>query len=265
MLRRRGTMLVLVSLTLGLLAAVLANSWLNNRLLPTAHANTNTYTAIAAVLTIPYGTKVEARHLKILKLPEEAVPENSFATMEMVEGQVAKTNIEPGEILLKSKFAEHDSGSTLAALIDPSMRAVTVRVNDVVGVAGFLLPGNRVDVLSTILNQQTKRATTDTVLHNIKVLAVDQTTATEANDPVIVRAVTLEMTPKQSLILVKAKEEGRIQLTLRNPLDDQTEVAVIEPPAPKKAAPRRVVRQPSNNTTIQVIRGTQINKTKTKS
>ena len=264
MLRRRGFMLVVVSLVLGVFAAIMANSWLTNRLLPNAEAKTLTKPVVASALSIPYGTKVEGRHLKLLQLPPEAVPQNGFAALEDIEGQVARATIEPGEILLKSKFAEHSAGSTLAALIDPSMRAVTVRVNDVVGVAGFLLPGNRVDVLSTVLNQQTKKATTDTVLHNIKVLAVDQTTATEKNDPVIVRAVTLEMTPDQSLVLVKAKEEGRIQLTLRNPLDDQ--VAKVAPPPVKKAAPKPVKRvyRPPSSTTIQVIRGTKIAKTKTK-
>ncbi|MGI9326591.1 MAG: Flp pilus assembly protein CpaB [Pseudomonadales bacterium] len=263
MLRRRGFMLVVVSLTLGVFAAYFANSWLNNRLLPTAHAEIASQAVVAAALAIPYGTKVESRYLKIVNLPTEAVPKNSFKSIEEIEGKVAREPIEAGELLFKSKFAEHDGGSTLAALIDPSMRAVTVRVNDVVGVAGFLLPGNRVDVLSSIVDKRTQKAKTETVLYNLKVLAVDQTTATERNDPVIVRAVTLEMTSPQSLILFKAKEEGRIQLTLRNPLD--TEVAEAKP-KPKAALPKPVVRKRpvSRGTTIQVIRGMKVDKTKTR-
>ena len=112
------------------------------------------------------------------------------------------------------------------------MRAVTVRVDDVVGVAGFLLPGNRVDVVASRLDQRTRLATTETILTNLKVLAVDQTASTDKNEPVIVRAVTLEMTPDQSEAIVKAKEEGTIQLTLRNPNDSSVPVAKAAEPAP---------------------------------
>lgn len=257
MFKRRGFMLVVVSLFLGTFAAWAANNYLNNRLLPVA-GDANSATVVAAALTIPYGTKVSERHLKIIQLPQESVPTNAFLSLEEAQGQVARTAIEPGEILLKSKFAEHSQGSTLAALVGDNMRAVTVRVNDVIGVAGFLLPGNRVDVLSTRMMAKTKRANTETVLHNIKVLAVDQTTATDKNEPVIVRAVTLELSPVQSLVLVKAKEEGQIQLTLRNPNDTQ-----IAQAAPKPVAKKKTYRpRPVTPTTIQVIRGTRINKEK---
>ena len=100
------------------------------------------------------------------------------------------------------------------------MRAMTVRVDDVVGVAGFLLPGNRVDVVAARKLQGSDRAITETILFDINVLAVDQTSSQDKNEPVVVRAVTLEMTPQQAEVLVRAREEGRIQLTLRNPTDD---------------------------------------------
>ena len=104
-----------------------------------------------------------------------------------------------------------------------------------------------------------------TILQNLKVLAVDQTASTEQDEPVIVRAVTLEMTPDQSETLVKAKEEGRIQLTLRNPLEKEV-VAEAKPVAAPVAAPRRApVRKPSpkpTSSTVQVIRGTSVNNEK---
>jgi pilus assembly protein CpaB len=151
------------------------------------------------------------------------------------------------------------------------MRALTVRVNDVIGVAGFLLPGNRVDVLSS-RKDTSRRAVTETILRNIKVLAVDQTASTEQNEPVIVRAVTLEMTPAQAEVLVKARTEGEIQLTLRNPLDQQPETEPEPEPEPKPAT-KPVVAQSaapksrpvsSRPTTVTVIRGTKVDKTKTK-
>ena len=150
------------------------------------------------------------------------------------------------------------------------MRALTVRVNDVIGVAGFLLPGNRVDVLSSRKEGNNRRAVTETILRNIKVLAVDQTASTEENEPVIVRAVTLEMTPVQAETLVKARTEGEIQLTLRNPLED--EPLVEEEPEPQQvakapvAAPSKptTTRPRSTSTTVTVIRGTKVDKEKTK-
>ena len=88
-----------------------------------------------------------------------------------------------------------------------------------IGVAGFLLPGNRVDVVSTKRGAGGRDSVSDTIVENLKVLAVDQTVSSDKNDPVIVRAVTLEVTPEQAESIVKATEEGKVQLTLRNPLD----------------------------------------------
>ena len=128
------------------------------------------------------------------------------------------------------RFRAHSPGSTLAALVDENMRAVTVRVDDVVGVTGFLLPGNTVDVLTSRKRGQ-DRAIPETILRNIKVLAVDQTASAETNEPVIVRAVTLEMLPRQAEVLFQARTEGYIQLTLHNPLDPE----YAPPPAPAPA------------------------------
>ena len=143
-----------------------------------------------------------------------------------------------GEILMRERFSEYEDGSTLAALVCEKMRAVTVRVDDVIGVAGFLLPGNRVDVLAARLDTG-RRATAETILRDVKVLAVDQTAASEKNEPVIVRAVTLEVNPAQAEVLVKAKEEGSIQLTLRNPLDDELFVEAVAAPEPAPVVVRR--------------------------
>jgi pilus assembly protein CpaB len=132
-------------------------------------------------------------------------------------------------------------------------------VNDVIGVAGFLLPGNRVDILTT--RQQGSRARTETILQDVKVLAVDQTASTDKDRPVVVRAVTLELSPAESELLVKATSEGTLQLTLRNPLDSELvakkEEKKEEPKVERKV--ERVVykRTPQAKTNITVIRGTQ--------
>lgn len=261
MMRRRGVLLVSLSLVMGLLAAWGANNWVQGRL--ASGEEDGKVNVVAAAMEIPYGTKLEERHLRIIGVPQEAVPDGSVTDLKAAIEMVATTNIERGELLNRSRLAAHAQGSTLAALINEKMRAITVRVDDVVGVAGFLLPGNRVDVLASRVDMRSKRATTETILKNLKVLAVDQTAATDQDEPVIVRAVTLEVKPDQSEVLVKAQEEGSIQLTLRNPLEE--DVALAPTPAPRVAAPVRApVRTQSapRSSTVQVIRGTTVNNEK---
>lgn len=264
MAKRRGLILILMSLMMAAGAAWVANVWVNGQLVTQASAEPNVTRVVAAALAIPFASKVESRHLKFIEVPAEVMPAGAFTTFEEVQGQVSTTAISRGEILVRERFATHERGSTLAALIDKNMRAITVRVDDVIGVAGFLLPGNTVDVVAA--KKVNQHAVTETILRNITVLAVDQTAAANENEPVIVRAVTLQMTPAQAELVVKARTEGTIQLTLRNPEAEE----IVEPePEPKQApvrvvraapAPRPVVQDP----TITVIRGTTVEETKTK-
>lgn len=161
-------------------------------------------------------------------------------------------NVPAGQFLMAPMFAKVGE-SALAAVVAPDKRAVTVRVDDVVGVAGFLLPGNRVDVVATRKDDRTGVVTSETILSNIKVLAVDQSTATNSNEPVIVRAVTLEVTPADGETLLKGKAAGSIQLALRNPTDESdARHKLIAQAAPiRKAAP-------APDMSITVIRGTNV-------
>lgn len=263
MIKRRGMMMVTVSLVLGLAAAWLANAWVQQRLGAATAAEDEGVRVVVAAAPIPFGTRVQNQHTRTVRLPTGTAPTDHFSAPEDVEGQIALQQVLTGEILLRPRFSEHGTGSTLAALIKPNMRAVTVRVNDVIGVAGFLLPGNRVDVLGTRMVD--RRAVTETILRDLNVLAVDQRARPDREEPVLVRAVTLEMTPGQAETLVKAREEGSIQLALRNPLEVEPEPVVAEaapaptpPPAPRRAAPR-----PPPNPTITVIRGTHVDTTRT--
>jgi len=261
-LKRRGTILIFLSLLMAAGAAFVANEWVVARVMPGDAEAGDSARVVAAAVSNPFATKVEERHVKLIEMPEGLTPDGFFKTLEEVVGQVSTTKISRGEILVTERFRAHSAGSTLAALVDESMRAVTVRVDDVVGVAGFLLPGNTVDILASrkIPNQ---RAITETILQNIKVLAVDQQASAEENEPVIVRAVTLEMLPKQAEELFRARTEGTIQLTLRNPLEPN----YVPPPAPapkKRVARRAPTKRPPPPAEITVIRGTTVGKTKTK-
>lgn len=261
MANARAVSMISVSLVLGVAAAWMAGNWVrqsnDTNQVPMA-------TVVAAEIAVPFGTKVSTRHLKTLTMPAEFVPSGSFSSVEDVLDRVTVQPIVAGEILMRERFSEHGDGSTLASLVGEKMRAVTVRVDDVIGVAGFLLPGNRVDVLAA-RRESGQRATAETILRDVKVLAVDQTAASEKNEPVIVRAVTLEVNPQQAEVLVKAKEEGSLQLTLRNPLDDEIHVAEVTPP-PAPAPVRRVTAPaPPRPRTVTVIRGTDVSTAKEQS
>jgi pilus assembly protein CpaB len=262
MAKKRAFFMITSSLILGVAAAWMAGDWLERM---GQVPETEMATVVAADLAIPFGTKVARRHLKLLEMPNEYAPPGAFRTMEAAIDRVTVQPIVAGEILMQERFIDYGDGSTLAAMVAKNMRAVTVRVDDVIGVAGFLLPGNRVDVLAS-RREQNRRATAETILRDIKVLAVDQTAATEKNEPVIVRAVTLEVKPEDAETLFRAREEGSIQLTLRNPLDEEIEEEPIvaeekpeEPaPAPVAPAPRRVAPAPTRSFPVTIIRGTSV-------
>jgi pilus assembly protein CpaB len=267
MLSRRGPILIVVSLLLAVGAAYVANQWLLSKN-QEHEATPGTVPVAVAAIDIPFGTKIEPRHVAVIQMLEGTAPQGAFPTVAAVEGKVARASIMKDELLLAGRFTEEGEGSTLASVIAENMRAVSVRVNDVVGVAGFLLPGNRVDVVSAYSDGMKTRS--ETVIQNVKVLAVDQKASTDENEPVVVRAVTLEVTPLDAEKLVLAEERGSIQLALRNPHDEQLAM-LTQPPAPvaapapapaQKAAPRPRVKvgppPPSNDVTV--IRGTEVGK-----
>lgn len=271
MLKRRGLALIASSLALALGAAWIARGWVQARL--NADRDHTSMQVVMAAMEIPFGSRVESRQLKVIALPHGTQIGDHFDKPEEVVGRVAVQRILAGELLLQAQFADHPVGSTLAALLKPQLRAITVRVDDVVGVAGFLLPGNHVDVVAVrMLSQQ---AVTSTVLRDLNVLAVDQTASQDKDGPVVVRAVTLEVTPQQAEVLVKAREEGTIQLTLRSPLatDDAPHpapsmpLAASQPPPapspPPRSATRKSVRSAAPPAAgagegITIIRGTNI-------
>ena len=260
---RKGRVFLLLSVALMLSAgaAWVANKWILQRTMPAAEASMGT-TVVAAALKIPFGQKIELAHIKIVPMPDQLIPNGAFNDVSKVEGRIAKQELLPGEIILEGRVAEHLKGSTLAAVLDPKMRAVTLRVNDVIGVAGFLAPSNRVDILSTTRPNGKKRPVTHTLLKNIKVLAVDQTANPGKNEPVIVRAVTMEMSPRQSERLVNARSEGSIQLTLRNPLADSKVASKSQATKKKARNKKKHVGHPPR--TVTIIRGTKVDKTKVK-
>jgi len=260
----RTLILVAVSLSVGRGAALMANNWLNGRL--NAAPDDNMKNVVVATVEIPFGQMIEAQQVAIVRMPKDAVPDDAFDSNEKVVGKIATFALLRGDVLRSARLAEHLGGSTLASLIAPDKRAISVRVDDVVGVGGFLLPGNRVDVLATKQsNGGSNDAESRTILQDLRVLAVDQTAGTDKTQPVVVRAVTLEMSAKEAEVLVRAQSEGKLQLALRNPLDAQKQAPAVAAVESVKAAtpafkplPRPVVNRSSDGGSVTIIRGTEV-------
>ncbi|MGR5350770.1 Flp pilus assembly protein CpaB [Vibrio sp. DNB22_19_2] len=233
-------LLIVLSALFGLGAVFFAKQWIDNQTQPTTEVEVvERFPVVVAAQEILPGTVIEDKHLTTRLLEKDWVDENHFSETELAIGRVASTTVFLNEILLEQRLSIPGEGATLAALIPEDKRAITIRVNDVIGVAGFLLPGNKVDVLNTVKYGKNS-ANTSTVLKEIKVLAVDQTARTNDNKPVIVRAVTLEVSPKDAEKLLTAKSKGDIQLALRNP----------------HAIEQKVVRKYVPQPRVTVIRGT---------
>jgi len=225
---------------------------------------------VIASSAIQAGTALSSAQLKALDWPSSSVPKDVFADAKLLENRVARQTIEAGELVLESKLAPVDSKGGLAATIATGKRAISVRVNDVVGVAGFALPGNYVDVLVSAKDSNGK-AFSKIVLNRVKVLAVAQDTVADPTKPKIVNAVTLELTPEESEQLDLARSIGTLSLALRNEMDtspvqsegkrlvDLTQQAALaeEPAAAISPAPATPVKKPvskriKSNAKVQV-------------
>ena len=239
-MNKRFIVMLSMALLLALGAAVIAN-----KLLRGSAKTTKTVAVVVAAVEIPDDVTLEDFHLKEVSWPDGTVPDGAYGSKKLLIGRVTTSKLYPDELITNKRTSE-DGGNTLSGRISQEFRALSVRVDDVVGVAGFILPGNKVDVLTTKMNRTTNEAATTTILQNIKVLAVDQDVSPEKDKPAIVKAVTLELKPQETEIIVKAMQEGTIQLTLRNPQDNVvTEEAVTVNNAPiERITAKKMVRTP---------------------
>jgi pilus assembly protein CpaB len=177
---------------------------------------------VLAVNALPLGVTIKPEDIKVAKIPEAQFPKGGFTKLEEVVDRPVVSNILAEEAVLEGRLAARGSGMGLAPIIPVGMRAVAVRVSDVAGVAGFVLPGLRVDVLVTGRPPGTEGTVTTTCLQNILVLSAGQTIQADANGKAIQSpTVTLLVSPEQAEILTLAGNEGRVQLVLRNSGDQQ--------------------------------------------
>jgi pilus assembly protein CpaB len=190
---------------------------------------------VVATASLDVGADLTREDLKTIQWPADAVPVGAFSTVDEVAGRGLIAPVVQNEPILPMKLASKEAGSGLPPAIPEGLRAVSVRVNEVIGVSGYVLPGTRVDVLATVSpNDRKTDTTTKVILTNVQVLAAGTKIErdTERGKPVAVNVVTLLVNPEESERLTLAASEGKIQLALRNPLDK----GVTETPGVKPAA-----------------------------
>ncbi len=254
---KRGIVMLVIALVAGMAAVVLAGRWIQQR------GQAADRVAVAQV-DIQLGSRISPDMVQLVDWPANSVPDGVFHDPKALDGRVAMQALQRGEPILESKLAKEGSKGGLSAVVAPGKRAITVRVNDVVGVAGFALPGNYVDIMVNTQEEGARssdrdRAISKIVLEHILVLAVAQESERDSTKPKVVNAVTLEVTPDQAEKLDLARSVGNLSLVVRNetdPASAQTAGATKEQllgaagpaaapkPAPKvaaKPAPRPVV------------------------
>lgn len=206
----------------GLLAGYVALVYVSDGPAP-LEAATTSRTALVASRDLPSGAILRREDLKSVSWPGSAVPKGIATEVGDVVGRGLITEVRENEPLLEWKLAHRDGGGGLSITIPEGMRAVSVRVDEVVGVAGFVLPGTRVDVLATVVpGADRTQTTTRIILQNVRTLAADQQHQQDIDGkPQYVTVVTLLLTPEQAEVLTLAATEGRIQLALRNTLDSR--------------------------------------------
>lgn len=249
---KRAVIVMALAILSGLAAVVLAGLWLLRQ--PPAKAGS----IVVAASDISIGQRLTPEMLKLADWPANSVPKGAFDDPRKLGGRVLRTSIVAGDPVSEAKLAPAGTLGGLSALITEGKRAITVRVNDVVGVAGFALPGNYVDIIvSTETEAQPQdasareRSISKIVLERILVLAVAQEVNRDETRPKVVNAVTLEVTPEQAEQLDLARSVGTLSLALRNQVDPAaartlgaTKQDLLPPPAAPVKPVALAVRSP---------------------
>lgn len=250
---------LIVAVVLGVVSVVLVNKWLSAK----AAANVTevkqsvpmTRIVIAAQEILP-GTRLTTANLSLAEWPQSNVPKGAFDSIDAVRDRIAISKLAAGQPLMAAELAAPGSGVGLVAVIAPGMRAMSIRVDEVIGVGGFILPNTYVDVIGIKqIGNNANDKVADTLLHRIKILAVAQETQTEEGKAKLVRTVTLEIRPRDAEKLALQVNLGPIHLVLRNPIEDN----MPQIPESPKVVARHSTSQPAapraQTFKVEVIQG----------
>ena len=256
----RAMVMMVVAVAVAIGAVVVAAQWIN------AQAGGNTNKVAVAKADISLGGRVTPELVNMVDWPASSVPPGAFTDPKLLETRVARASMSRGEPIMESKLAPPGTTGGLSAVVADGKRAMTVRVNDVVGVAGFALPGNFVDILVNTQEEGAKGSNKDQaiskiVLERILVLAIAQESSRDETKPKVVNAVTLELTPVQAEKLDLARSVGTLSLVLRNQIETTpvntegaTKTSLLDAKAPvEEVKPVAVAAKPAAKPAVKRV------------
>jgi pilus assembly protein CpaB len=279
----RAVVVLFLALLSGVAAMVLGAKFVGN-------SSASTTSIVIAAQDIPMGSPITSAMLSEASWPVENKPVGATTKASDLVGRVTISGLVKGEPVLESRLAASGSKGGLTAAIPEGFRAITVRVNEIVGVAGFALPGSFIDLMVNVKRPGDEGSISKIVLEKIKILAIAQETQADASKPKVVNAVTLEVTPEQAEKIDLARSVGSLSLVLRGQSDQAiaktqgvkeedllfgkegnkpAPAPVVAPPAATKPAPKpvKVIAKapepkatepaPVSRTRVEVIRGVQ--------
>ena len=301
MLRRQSILALAIAAALGLAAVFLANSYWSARDRSADQAQSGTIKVAVAAVPLEYGTLVTPDKIRFVSYPARSLPPGTYKSidelMPMGKSRVVLRPIVPNQLLLAADLTGEGQNASIAALLPDGMRAASVRINDVSGVAGFVKPNDTVDVLITrkAIGADRDAQVTDVLLQNVRVIAMDQRANSKTATADLARTATLEVAPIDAQKLALGQQLGELSLVLRKPGEEQNipfvdtvsledlrydlygparpaaappqgrqlAAALAAPaPRPRAAAPRRTASPPRARapatTTVQVTRGTAV-------
>ena len=263
-MRRGNGLLLVVAVLMGLVAAYMARDWIQRQAIAVPAP-----TVTVVVAAVPLGFGAELTRDNVMEIPWAAasLPQGAFTTKEELfkaGRRAALAPLQPSELILTAKITGPGQRASLSAMLEPGTKAVTVRVDDVKGVAGFVLPGDRVDVVLIRQEGQSSSQFSDILVQHVKVLAVDQILNERQDKPTVAKAVTLEVTTEQSQKILLASNVGKLSLILREAGQTKPEYAKrvteadlgqIAPPLMPVAVAGAPPEVPQT-ATVDVVRGT---------
>ena len=232
-MRMRSILMLGLAAILGIGAVTLARGWIAGQIsdnqavqvVQPVRPQIEITKVVVARTALRFGNRVTEQHVKEVEWPASAVPPGAFGSIEEFltdEDRVVLQAMEENEPILAGKVTGGGERASLSAIIEPGMRAVTIRVNDVLGVAGFVLPGDRVDIMLT--REIDDAPITDVLLQSVKVLGIDQDANERRNEPGVARSMTMEVSTEQAQKLTLASRVGSLSLALRNIANTDTEI-----------------------------------------
>ncbi|MCJ7617652.1 MAG: Flp pilus assembly protein CpaB [Desulfobacterales bacterium] len=262
-----------LGLVIALSAGILVYKWLNvqttQEAVTKAKIKSDIVPVAVAAADLPWGTKLAPEMIKTLPYLKESIPPGSFLDTELLKGRVVISPLRQNEPVLECRLAPDSvTMGGVSAIVKPGKRALAVKGDKVIGLSGFIKPGNRVDVLVTITNPSNKMEMTKTVLENILVLAtgIEIEENKEGGKPQSVDVYTLEVTPREGENLSLAATNGKLHFALRNVIDKETVLTNGATVSGTLAAFRPKERQRAANTTytVEAIKGCDVRKDKFK-